>query len=133
MAEVDPDRILVAPIAAFVRTIAESVADAQRALDRRSLELTAQIQTEPAYSALRDVGYVPTWYTIPEVQAEIKLTFYFEATRSAEQQRLLVLPWNAKTQANSTIREEGTSQLKIRIVPVPPPVGATPVGEPGSQ
>lgn len=139
MAEIDPHSLLASPISEFVRQIAIGVADAQTALDRASLALWKELESEATpkdLAALKEIGYQPTWYTIPVAEAEIKLTFYYEQEQQSSGstrtglRRMLVLPHNAKTQNTSKLREEGASQLKLKIVPTPPPASTTPQGKP---
>lgn len=124
MADIDPHELLTAPVSDFAADIATGIARAQKALDDAALALWKQLNTDPALAELKEIGYQPTWYAIPVAEAEIKMTFYFEKGKGAKS-RLFALPFNAKTQSTTKLREEGTSQLKLRIVPVPPPVGAS--------
>jgi hypothetical protein len=121
MAEIDPQKILAAPVAEFATSVAIGIAQAQTALDQAALALWKQVDSDPALKDLKEIGYQPTWYTIPLAEAEIKLTFYFESTQSSASRRMFVLPFNAKTQIASKLTEQGTSQLKLKIVPTPPP------------
>jgi hypothetical protein len=127
MAEIDPHALLAVPVADFASAVATGIAKAQTALDEAALALWKRVQNDPGLKDLRDIGYEPTWYVIPQADAEIKLTFFFESQTSGARAtpRMYVLPFNAKTQSQTKLREEGTSQLKLRIVPMPPPVGVT--------
>lgn len=129
MANGDPYKIIVSPLSDFIESIGDGVAQAQRALDDTSLDTWKRVQTDPALQELRDIGYQPTWYAIPEVRAEIKLAFHFEAEQTGRPGRLLALPINPTTQTRTSVKSEGTSQLVVRIVPIPPPVGVS--GEQG--
>ena len=122
MAEIDPQRMLAAPVADFATEVAIGIARAQTALDEAALALWRKVDTDPALKDLKEIGYQPTWYTIPLAEAEIKLTFYYESQQSGSAtRRMYVLPFNAKTQTAGKLQQEGASQLKLRIVPTPPP------------
>jgi hypothetical protein len=125
VAEIDPQKVLAAPVAEFATSVAVGIARAQTALDQAALALWKQVDSDPSLKELKDIGYQPTWYTIPVAEAEIKLTFYFESTQTSGTKRLFVLPFNAKTQSSSKLTEQGASQLKLKIVPTPPPPGAS--------
>lgn len=124
MAEIDPTKILATPVSDFATHVATGIAQAQTALDRAAFALWKQVESDPALSDLKEIGYQPTWYAIPIAEAEIKLTFYFESDQAGASRRMFVLPFNAKTQTAGKLREDGASQLKLKIVPTPPPVGA---------
>lgn len=77
---------------------------------------------------LTALGYRPTFYAIPEVNAELKLALYSEqqedTSTGATPSRNpgpYVTPFNARHQNTQRTRGEGASTLRIRIVPVPAP------------
>jgi hypothetical protein len=125
MAELDPHRMLATSVSDFAAEVGAGIARAQRALDQAAFALWKQIETDEKLKDLKEIGYQPTWYAIPVAEAEIKLTFYYEQNTSTtgSVRKMYVLPVNAKTQTTSKLREEGTSQLKLKIVPVPHPTG----------
>jgi hypothetical protein len=127
MAEIDPQRLLATSVADFAAQIATGIAHAQTALDEAAFALWKKVDSDPALKDLKEIGYQPTWYAIPIAEAEIKVTFYYESQQSGTATRkMYVLPFNAKTQTTSKLREEGTSQLKLKIVPTPPPIALAP-------
>lgn len=123
MPEIDASAVLAVPIADFASSVARGVANAQRELDQASYDLWKQLETDPLLKPLLEIGYQPTWYVIPEAEAEIKLFFHFESETASTPGRLLVLPFNATIRSKTSLREEGTSQLRLKIVPLPPPQG----------
>lgn len=128
MAEIDPHKFLATTVGDFALEIAVGIARAQTALDQAAFALWKSVDTDPQLKDLKEIGYQPTWYTIPIAEAEIKLTFYYESQQSSSSsaiRRAYVLPYNAKTQTASKLQQEGASQLKLKIVPSPPPVGLT--------
>jgi len=124
MAESSPYELQGVKIADLVRDIAAGIADAQKALDQASLAMVKQIETDKDFLALKNIGYQPTWYVIPEATAEVKVTFHLEKEMKAGKRGFFLLPFNAKEQTTTKFREEGVSQLKLRIVPTPPPANA---------
>lgn len=121
-----PATLHAATIAEFAIQVGTGVARAQKALDEASLETWKAVETDPAFKALRDVGYQPTWYAIPLAEAEIKLFFHMEQETQTTPRRIFALPFNAETQSKTSLTQEGTSQLKLRIVPTPPPLAVNP-------
>lgn len=113
--EVDVNEILITPIATMVRELSKAVADAQLQLDSASL---ASENTLPA--ALRDLGYQPTWYQIPEANVELKMAVHFERAGGIGPVRVWATPFNAKYRNALSFTADGSSTLKLRIVPVPP-------------
>jgi hypothetical protein len=117
--------MLAVSVADFAIHIATGIAQAQTALDQAAFALWKQVDTDPTLKDLKEIGYQPTWYAIPVAEAEIKMTFYFESEQTTGKQKMFVLPFNAKIQTSSKLTEQGASQLKLKIVPTPPPAGAS--------
>jgi len=131
----DPSTILVTPIENIIQQVAQAVAKAQLALDKATLQSQKALQKpsdqDQELEELRAVGYQPSWYAIPEATFELKLAFYVEDTSQTQTQkrRLLVATHNASHQNAHSFKSEGTSTLKLRIVPIPPSqFGSAPTG-----
>lgn len=122
MANNETATLQAASITEFARRVGEGVAAAQQALDEASLATWRAISTDPALQGLKDIGYHPTWYAIPSAEAEIKLFFHLETDSKTGKRRMFAVPFNADVQSRTSLRQEGTSQLKLRIVPTPPPM-----------
>lgn len=128
MPDFDPNTILVAPVDDIIQQMAQSVANAQLALDQATLAAQKALQERAEYQELRALGYQPSWYTIPEATFELKLAFYIEdATGEAGGEakggllrRIFGTTHNANYQNTQSFQAEGASTLKVRIVPVPP-------------
>ena len=138
MPEFDPNTILIAPVDAIIQQVAQSVANAQMALDRSTLEAQKALLERTEYQDLRALGYQPSWYYIPEATFELKLAFYIEDTTgevAGEEKgglirRIFGTTHNATYQNTQSFQSEGASTLRVRIVPVPPSqVPTTPAGE----
>ena len=124
---------LSAPLGDIIASIARGVADAQQALDQRTIETFMEIyQKDDAFKEeLRQIGYQPTWYKIPEVTAEVVMslsiegqsTFNSSTTPGANNNKPLKLN-AAPIDANYTNRFnfdiKAASKISFKIVPVPP-------------
>ena len=130
-------RALSAPLGEFIAAVGRGVAEAQQALDLHTLETFKAVHSSKVYEELRLVGYQPTWYRIPEVSAEIYVTL---SASGREQLQRKALPGEGTTTMEGSaggIRLYATpidagysntfgydiracSQLKFRVVPVPP-------------
>lgn len=108
--------ILVAPIESVVTEIAKCVGLAQIELDRATLAMASEVAAD---SQLSQLGYVPTSYVIPEVVVELKMVLHFESTNKKPKGGIFGAMFNAKYQNESSFKGEGTSSIKLRIVPVP--------------
>ncbi|MCK6477782.1 MAG: hypothetical protein L6Q35_13235 [Phycisphaerales bacterium] len=128
MAAPDVSEILVAPVGHLVREVCSAVAAAQVELDAASLR--AQAALTSTHPELAEHGYQVTWYSMPEVSVELKLAMHFEETNrpadgtgagKTKKARLLAAPFNAKYQNSFAYKADGSTVLKLRVVPVPPP------------
>lgn len=115
------DEILVAPLAAIVRRVAESVAEAQMRLDEAAMTTAKALSKE--HPELNGVGYISTWYHMPEVDAELKMVMHYE--EKGGKVNAFWSPFNAKYQSGYSFAADGTSQIKLKIVSVPPPIGVS--------
>ena len=113
--EVDVNEILVTPVATLIRELSQSVADAQVRLDAAALASQAALPAE-----LRDLGYEPTWYQIPEATIELKMAVHYERSQPSGPVRVWATPFNAKYRNALSYTADGSSTLTLRIVPVPP-------------
>lgn len=127
-ADVNFEEILIAPLEAIVKKVALSVGEAQRGLDAASLETQQKLQEKTIYPGLAEVGYISTWYHMPEIDLEIKMVMHYEETKGATEKgkyRVLWAPFNAKYKSTLAFEAGGTSSLKVKIVSTPPPIGLT--------
>lgn len=133
-------RSLSAPLGEFIAAVGRGVAEAQRALDLHTVEtFKAVYGNNVVYQELRQLGYQPTWYRIPEVAAEIYVTLsasgeersaLSSSTTTSEPQRpaggarpgqihLYATPVDASYSNTYDYQLRACSQLKFRVVPVP--------------
>lgn len=117
--DVNMDEVLVAPLATMVREISASVAAAQRELDAAALDAQAQLAKD--HPELQALGYQVSWYQIPEATVEMRMALHFEKKQPQATARMYVTPFNTKYRSTFGFTADGSSTLKLRIVPVPPP------------
>lgn len=68
--------VVAAPLGDIIASVGEGVAAAQAALDEGSLEKTLEIyaaEGDAGTKMLRDIGYRPTFYTLPETIGEVNI------------------------------------------------------------
>ncbi|HAP57999.1 MAG TPA: hypothetical protein DCR93_00265, partial [Cytophagales bacterium] len=109
------------------------VAEAQAALDAASLAQFLAVynsdnQDELAVR-LREIGYQPTFYTLPEtdVEARVSLAMSVNQTTTVNGQpgvakpRMYAAPINASSTNKYNLDVKASATLKFKVVPVPPP------------
>ena len=127
---------LSAPMGDLIASVGRSIAEAQRALDLQSIENFLLIYREggEVLQELREIGYQPTWYQIPEANAElvIALTVTGEgsdalvATGGVRSRRMRIYgaPMNGGYTGRYNYEISATSKINFRVVPIPPPAPA---------
>ena len=120
--DVNMNEVLISPLATMVRELGASVADAQRALDAGAVERRTKLAAE--HPELQALGYQVTWYQIPEASVEMKMTLHFEKKQPDGPAKMYLAPFNSKYRNTMSFSADGSSTLKLRIVPVPPVTGA---------
>lgn len=122
---------LSAPLGDLIAEVGRSVADAQKAMDAGTIANVLALATasgpDDPNRLLRQIGYQPTWYQIPEVTAEITVALTLtgsdqSSNRSsgASRMRMLAAPVDASYASRFNYELKAASSLKFRIVPVPP-------------
>ncbi|WP_430412276.1 hypothetical protein [Kordia sp.] len=123
-----------APLGDFIAAIGEGVGEAQAALDEGSLRQTLDIyNSDPdkgseTLKMLREVGYQPTFYTIPKTtaKAKISLSISQQSTGSTSQNsrafrpKMYATPVNASNTNKYNLGLNATAEIQFDIVPVPP-------------
>jgi len=145
MATQDPKDLLdalSAPVGELIASVGRGVAEAQQEMDAQTLATIRSIYGESGntelLSTLRQIGYQPTWYHIPEVTAEINVAISIvgQATQQAQttgattstagkqklaaRPRLYAAPVDAGYSNRYGYDVKAASVVKFRIVPVPP-------------
>jgi hypothetical protein len=120
------EEVLVRPLGEVLARVGEGVAQAQRAMDLNSIATQTLIDNDPVLS---EYGLQATWYHMPEVTLELKMSLAMKReTRTDTSGRVVVsklsmlaAPHNAKVQNALGLDVQGTSVVKARIVSIPPP------------
>lgn len=115
------------PFGELIAGIGQGIAEAQEALDRATLDrVLALLDAEDAQATtLRALGWRPTWYHIPEAEANIQLTLAIEGSvERGARPKLRVAPINAGNTSRYGFDVQLASSLRFKIVPIPPPEGA---------
>lgn len=119
----DIEEILVAPVASMISEVGRAVAEAASALTVAQIEGFRNLPKE-----MIEFGAIPAFFHMQDVEVELKLTVQIErkAEAGAKGFRLFGAPLNAKTRATAALTAEGSSSLKLRFAPAPPPVALEP-------
>ncbi len=127
---------LVLPLPLLLSQTAQAVAEAQLALDETTIRIQQELDQLTA-DALAQAGDEPsglarfqvdaTWYHIPEVDIELKMSLTMEVREQLSQTgkvvfrpKLLSIPHNARSRNLTNFEAQGTSSIKARIVSIPP-------------
>lgn len=124
-----------APLGSVIAAVGRGVAEAQQALDQASLAQTLaiyQAEGESAEALLRDIGYRPTFYVLPETTCEVQLSMRIggsggpDGSAAAEpgqlgSARTYVTPVDAGFANRYGFQIQAAARLSFKIVPVPSP------------
>ncbi len=128
----------------LIASVGEGVADAQKALDAGSLAQTLAIYGDSTKSEeanntmmkLREIGYQPTFYVLPETKVKMKISLSLSqssvrnittnkpsevAPQRLSKTRLYATPLNASNSNKYNINYRSSVELEFMIKPVPPP------------
>lgn len=114
--------ILLADLEGMITKLSASVGEAQRRLDEAAL--ASQGKLEADFPKLAEIGYRVPWYAIPEADLEVKVAVHLEEKKQQDgstKSGWFFSPYNAKYQQAYTFIADGASNLKLKIVPLPPP------------
>lgn len=138
--------LLSNPLGDLISSIGKGVGEAQAALDSGSLTATLDIYREDDASErtpeeqrmidlIRDIGYQPTFYAIPETEVEaqvsLSMTLNNNTTTSPlgktaiTKYSMVATPLNAGNVNRFGISANAIAKLKFKIVPVPPPASVS--------
>lgn len=136
-----------APLGDLIAAVGRGVAEAQAALDAGSLEQTLALydQSDELNQTLRDLGYRPTFYAIPETESELKLSMTVAGTTPASpavrpaspiplgpggsllagrlkaKPRVYAAPVDGRYQNSFSYSSQVSATVKFKVVAVPPP------------
>lgn len=128
--------VLATPLGELISSIGSGVAEAQAALDAGSLSQTLAIYNSDNKDALttlmREVGYQPTFYALPETEVEAQISIALSIsdaytansagqTNNLSKTKVYATPANAAINNKYNLNVNAFSKIKFKIVPVPPP------------
>lgn len=146
--------VVASPLGDVIASVGEGVAEAQQALDEGSLAKTLEIYSEggeEALRVLREIGYRPTFYALPETTGEVRVSLHLgksaqgtgattppsstlQPTIGAHlarigrnigiKPRLYATPVDAGYANRYGYQADISAKLTFKIVPVPAPDGA---------
>ena len=119
------EEVLVSPLSTILGEMGKSIAQTQRALDRNSIDTQIELSSD---EVLKEYNLEATWYHIPEVDIELKMTLSMSYEQEKDSKgrvrgykRILnAAPLNASYKSINSYDVEGSSVLKAKIVSVPP-------------
>ncbi len=129
--------LLDAPIGEMIKSMAEAIAEAQHQLDTTSLQIAQmmsgfnpkdRVQFGRRTYSLLELGFNPTFYQFVDTLIEVKMAVTM--TRSTSHSVSSSQRWsyhcyaasvNASYSSKFSYSVEGSSVLRTKIVPVPPP------------
>lgn len=131
--------LLAVPFPLMVTSMGLAIAEAQGELDRQSIKALKKLQAvdvplpkldgsgTESFSAL-SLGFFPTFYQFQETIIEVKITLNYGY--SAEQDlsvsndldlKVFASSFNASFSQKYEYKAEGTSNIRTKLAPVPPP------------
>ena len=121
------EKWLSRPLTEFVRSVALSVAAGQEELDRRSMRVQRDIERRIETGEL-DYDLDASWLRFSEVEADLQLTLSVEGeevtddagTVRAYRPIVTAMPLNPRSRTTADVDAELSSELRLRITPVPP-------------
>jgi hypothetical protein len=133
------DAVAAAPLGQIIAAVGEGVAEAQRALDAQALESLLALyadgaETDRGTRLLREIGWRPTFYALPETECEVRVALSVSggheagtakaASRMPAPARLYATPVDGTYSNRFGFDGTVSATVRFRIVPVPPPPGA---------
>ncbi|TQD25450.1 hypothetical protein FKV42_09105 [Methanolobus vulcani] len=103
----------------------KSIAQTQKAMDKNSIDTQIELSSD---EVLKDYNLEATWYHLPEVDIELKMTLSMSYEEEKDSKGLVrgykrilkAAPLNASYKSLNSYDVEGSSVLKAKIVSVPP-------------
>jgi len=115
------------PLKEFIRSLAVSVAEGQEELDRRTMRVQRELE-RAAESGELDVQMDASWLRFSAVEADLQIAVSIEGeeirddsgTVRGYRPKLGATPVNPRSRSQFDIDAEMTSEVTVRMVPVPP-------------
>lgn len=115
------------PLKELIRTVAISVAEGQEELDRRAMRVQQELERATESGEL-DVAMDASWLRFSEVAADLQLAVSIEGEEVRDDDGVVrayrptigATPISPRTRSQFDIDAEMTSDVTLKIVPVPP-------------
>lgn len=142
--------LLSNPLGDLISSVGKGVGEAQAAMDAGSISATLDIYREDDAAGrtaeeqrmidlIRDIGYQPTFYAIPETEVEAQVSLSMTLTSNTSSTltsiplaktaiskfSVIATPMNAGNVNRFGISGNAIAKLKFKIVPVPPPASVS--------
>lgn len=130
--------LLSNPLGDLISSIGRGVGEAQAALDAGSLAQTLEMYREDesrspeekrTIELMREIGYQPTFYTIPETECEAQVSISLGISGNeptspiqsgySNRTKMFATPLNAGNINRYNLNAQASAKLKFKIVPVP--------------
>lgn len=125
---------LSAPLGDLIASVGQGIAKAQAALDDQTMARFKEIfdSGDDRAAEMRRMGFTPTWYRIPEAEADITVSLSVgmssdfnaetagEPVSGGDKLQLYASPVDASYANKYDFRFEAVSRLKFKVVAVPP-------------
>ncbi|MCB0557067.1 MAG: PASTA domain-containing protein [Phaeodactylibacter sp.] len=125
---------LSAPLHEMILSVARGVADAQQAMDMRTIEAYKDLYggDDGLRRQLQALGYQPTWYRIPELNAEMTISLSISehsdihgnaeigSPEGIRPLKMYAAPIDANYSNRYNYDIKAASKISFKIVPVPP-------------
>ena len=113
---------LIKPMSDILTSIGKSIAEAQREMDRNSADTQIFIEN---HEILSQYDLRSTWYHMPEIDLELKISLSLHEETDLDTHvsvpQLLGATLDASYSKKYDYDVEGASQIKVKIVSIPPP------------
>lgn len=126
---VDISETMAAPLGDLIAAVGRGLATAQQSLDQATIETIKALYSgqDAGLELMRQLGWQPTWYRIPELSAELTISLSMSATETTSGQgpgavQLYASPMDASYTNRYDYDLQAASVIKFTIVPVPPMV-----------
>jgi hypothetical protein len=120
---------MAAPLGDLIAGVGRGLAEAQQSLDQATIDTIKALYsgTDSRLELMRQLGWQPTWYRIPELSADLTISLSVSATETSGGQgpgsvQLYASPMDASYTNRYDYDLKAASVIKFKIVPVPPTV-----------
>ena len=120
MAENPFTTVLATPLGDMIAEMGIGVAQAQYAIDAKTIENLKQIYSldDELLKEMRRIGYRPSWYVIPEAEAEINMALTVQQSMGSDRKvktEIRGTSVDASYQNQYDFKIEGASKLKLTL------------------